>query len=118
MSPQVQSFLALLIPIIVAVGTVPAFNAIKKASAWVNSLPDPAKQAVVMLWAGVANILVSVIPGLNLPPTLAGMNTAAVGTALTTVLAYLLHLASTVSSVKATQAIASPAATKAAAKSA
>lgn len=116
MSPSLQQALALLIPVIVAVLTVPLFNLLKQASAWVNGLPDPVKQTLVMVWAGAANILVSVIPGLTLPSTLAGINTTAVGTALTTILAWALHAASQLSVVKATQAIATPAAAKTAAK--
>ena len=117
MSPQLQQMLALLIPVFVAVVTVPLFNLLKKGSDWVNGLPDPVKQMLVMLWAGLANMLIGVVPGLTLPSTLAGLNTTAVGTALTTILAWALHAASQISSVKATQAIATPAAAKTAAKS-
>jgi|SRR5581483_3861473 len=103
MSPQVHQLLAMLIPLVVAIITVPLFNLLKRASAVVNGWPDPLKQLVVMVVAAAVNWL-TVLIGMTPPVNPTGVDQTALGAMLSALLAYLLHLASQMSTVKATQA--------------
>lgn len=103
MPSWLQQILTLAIPVIVGVLTVPLVNLIKKASTWVDALPDAVKQLFVLLVAYAANLLSGLL-GVTLPTSLGGFDSTAVGTLISAVLAYLLHLASSVSIVKSTQA--------------
>lgn len=94
-----QQILTLAIPIIVGIVTVPIVNLFKQASTWLDKQPDVIKQLLVLLFAYGAN-LIAQKTGITLPTSIGGFDSASVGTLITTILAYILHLASSVSTVK------------------
>lgn len=107
MSPQIQQLLALLIPVVVGIITVPLFNFIEKIAGVVDKLPDALKRIVVAIIAALLNVAWQAL-GINGPTSIAGLDPAAVGTVISSVLAYLLHLASQQSKVTAVVAPSPP----------
>lgn len=103
MSPVLQQFLTLLVPVVVAILTVPLLTYIKKAITAIGNLPAPVQQLIALIIAWGLNELATVL-GVTLPTSLGGFDSASVGTLFSAMLAYILHIAQQTSQVKATLA--------------
>lgn len=107
-SDMLQQLGALMIPILVAIFTVPIFDFLQKVSAWLDALPPTVKRLIVALIVAVFNWL-TVLVGIAPTQSPTGLSQTAVGTVLSALLAYLLHAATQLIKVKAAVVPAPPA---------
>lgn len=107
MNPTLLQFLTLLIPVIVGIAAVPIYDLIQEVITDLKKLPPSITQVLVLVFPLLANGIAQTT-GVVLPTSLGGLNSAAVGTVISGLLAYLLKLAQNVTinnnAISATQA--------------
>lgn len=104
MSPQLQQDITLVIPIILGIAIPPLFNLIKRVAGWVGEQPATVQRLLVLLVAAVLNYLAQLF-GVTAPTSLGGVDATWLNTFLSAGLAYGLHAANQLSTVKTTQQV-------------
>lgn len=92
MNPILLQFLTLMIPVIVGIVAVPAYDLLQEIIVDLKKLPAWVTQLIVLIIPLAANLIFQQT-GVMLPTSLGGLNSAAVGTVISSVLMYILKLA-------------------------